>query len=59
MRRACYFAFFTAILAGGTGLAQTKKALKDSKATIRQELAPPPVASANSPAGTAHPSRPT
>jgi enterochelin esterase family protein len=47
---------FTAVLAGGSGLAQTSKASKDSRSAARQELAPPPVASASAPAGTAHPS---
>jgi len=56
MRRACYFALFTAILSGEAGLSQTKKISKDSKPAVRQELAPPPVATAGAPAGTAHPS---
>lgn len=56
MRRACCYALFTAILAGEIGFAQPKKAPKDSRSAARQELAPPPVAPANPPAGTAHPS---
>ena len=56
MRRAFSFALFTAILAAGTAMAQTKKVSKDSRPAVRQEVAPPPVAEANAPAGTAHPS---
>jgi enterochelin esterase-like enzyme len=56
MRRACCFALFTAILASGAGLAQTQKVSKGSKPAVRQELAPPPVATAGAAAGTAHPS---
>ncbi|HUI54784.1 MAG TPA: alpha/beta hydrolase-fold protein [Bryobacteraceae bacterium] len=56
MRRACCFALFIAILAGITGLAQTEKVSKGSTPAAAQELAPPPVAPANAPAGTAHPS---
>jgi len=56
MRRASCFALCTAILAVGPGLPQTKKVSKDARPAARQELAPPPVASANPPAGTAHPS---
>src|ERR1022692_775245 len=56
MRRACCFALFTAILASGTGLAQTSKFSKSSKPAVRQERAPPPVATAGAAAGTAHPS---
>ena len=40
MRRACYFALFTAILTGEGGLAQTKKISKDSKPAVRQEFGP-------------------
>ena len=54
MRRALIFAMFTAILAGGTCFAQTRKASKDSKPAARQELAPAPVAPANAPAVPAH-----
>ena len=56
MRRVCCFALFIAIMAGGAGLAQTQKASKNSRSAARQELAPPPVAPANPPGGTAHPS---
>ena len=55
MRRACGFVLFIAILAGIPGLAQTKKASKDSR-SARLELSPPPVAPADAPPGTAHPS---
>jgi enterochelin esterase family protein len=44
------FALCTAILAGGTCFAQTKKASN----TAKQELVPPPVAPANAPALPAH-----
>jgi enterochelin esterase family protein len=47
---------FTAILAGGTCLAQTKKASKDSKAAARQELVPAPVRPDTAVAVPAHPS---
>src|ERR1019366_646895 len=56
MRRACCFALLTAILIGEAGLGQTKKVPKDFKPAAREELAPPPVATAGAPAGTAHPS---
>src|ERR1035438_4155610 len=56
MRRAIFFALFTAILAGGTCLAQTKKASKDSKAAARQEMVPAPVRPDSAPALPAHPS---
>lgn len=56
MRRASCLTLLTAILAGGAGLAQTRKVSKTSRPAVRQELAPPPVAPANAAAGTAHPS---
>jgi enterochelin esterase-like enzyme len=56
MKRVLIFALLTALLTGGTCFAQAKKASKDSKAAARQELVPPPVASANAPAIPAHPS---
>ena len=56
MKRALFFALFTAILAGGTCFAQTKKASKDSKAAARQEMVPAPLRSASAPAVPAHPS---
>jgi enterochelin esterase-like enzyme len=56
MRRALFFALFTAILAGGACLAQTKKASKDSKAAARQEMVPAPVRPDSAPAVPAHPS---
>src|ERR1017187_9788233 len=56
MRRAIFFALFTAILAGGTCLAQTKKASKDSRAAARQEMVPAPVRPDSAPAVPAHPS---
>jgi len=55
MKRACCFALFAAILTAGAGLADSKKE-KDTRSAARQELAPPPVASAGAPTGTAHPS---
>jgi enterochelin esterase-like enzyme len=55
MRRVC-IAVFAGVLACGAGPADTKKSSKDGKPAARQELAPPPVAGANAPAGTAHPS---
>src|ERR1035438_3627169 len=57
MKRAIlFFALFTAILAGGTCLAQTKKASKDSKPAARQEMVPAPVRPDSAPAVPAHPS---
>ncbi len=56
MKRALVFASLAALLAGGTCFAQAKKAAKDTKPAARQELNPPPVAAANAPTGTAHPS---
>jgi enterochelin esterase-like enzyme len=56
MKRALIFALFAAVLASGTCSAQAKRASKSSKPAARQELNPPPVASPNPPAGTAHPS---
>jgi len=52
MKQACV-ALFAALLVSGAGLAATKK---DSKPAARQELNAAPVAPANAPAGTAHPS---
>jgi hypothetical protein len=54
MRRACCFALFTAIFTGAS-LANNSKE-KDTRPAARQELAPPPVAPADAPSGTAHPS---
>jgi enterochelin esterase family protein len=48
MKRALLFTLFTAILAGGTCFAQTKKA--------RPEMIPAPLGSASAPAFAAHPS---
>ena len=56
MKRAMFFALFTAILAGGTCLAQTEKSTNDSKAAVRQEMVPAPLRSASAPAVPAHPS---
>src|ERR1035441_9290698 len=56
MRRPLIFALCTALLAGGTCFAQTRKASKDGKPAARQELAPAPVAPANATAVPAHPS---
>jgi len=56
MRRALIFTLSAIILAGGTGLAQTKKASKDSKAAARLEMVAAPVGSASAPAVPAHPS---
>jgi len=56
MKRALIFVLFAAVFARVDCLAQTKKASKDSKPAARLELVPPPVAPANPPAGTAHPS---
>ena len=56
MRQALILALSTAILTVATGFAQTKKALKDSKPTERQQLAPAPVAPASAAAVPAHPS---
>jgi enterochelin esterase-like enzyme len=53
MKRALFFALFTAMLAGGSCFAQTKKG---SKAAARQEIVPAPVRSAEAPAVAAHPS---
>jgi enterochelin esterase-like enzyme len=55
MKRTLFIAAFTAVLAAGICFAQTKKAPKDSKPAPRQELSPPPVASANAPAVPPHP----
>jgi hypothetical protein len=56
MKRALIFAFVTAMLAGGTCLAQTDKASKASKPPMRQEMVPAPLRSASAPAVPAHPS---
>ena len=56
MKRAFILAMFTAFLAGGTCLAQTDKALNNSRAAVRQEMVPAPVGSASAPAISAHPS---
>ena len=56
MKRALFIAFCTAILVGGTGFAQTKKASKDSKPAARLEMVPAPVGSASAPTLPAHPS---
>lgn len=55
MKRA-FVVLLSVILACGAGLGQTRKTSKDSRPAARQELAPAPVAPANPPAGTAHPS---
>ncbi len=55
MKRASTFVLFAAVFASVHCLAQTKKATKESKPAARQQLSPPPVASAGAPAGTAHP----
>jgi enterochelin esterase family protein len=55
MKRALFFALFTAVLVGGNCFAQAKKVSKNSKPAARQELAPPPVAASNAPAVPAHP----
>jgi len=54
MKRALIFVLFAAAFANVNGLAQTKKASKDSKPAARTELAPPPVAAPNAPAVPAH-----
>src|SRR3982750_1218036 len=56
MKRVCCFALFATILASGASSAATKTTSKNSKPAVRQELTPPPMAPANPPAGTAHPS---
>jgi S-formylglutathione hydrolase FrmB len=56
MKRSLVFALLTTMLAGGTCLAQTDKASKDSKAALRQEMVPAPLRSASAPAVPAHPS---
>jgi enterochelin esterase-like enzyme len=56
MKRALFFALFTAVLAGGTGLALTDEAPKDAKAAARQEMVLAPLGSADAPAFAAHPS---
>ena len=56
MKRALFFTVFAAILAAGSCFAQPKKASNDSKAAARREIVSAPVASANAPAGPAHPS---
>ena len=50
MKRALFFALFTAILAGGTCFAQTKRL------GAEQEMVPAPVGPASAPAVAAHPS---
>ncbi len=52
MRRALIFVLFAAVLAGGNGLAQTKRA---SKGAARQEMVPAPLGSASAPGVPAHP----
>ncbi len=54
MKRALIFVFFAAFLASATCSAQARKAAKNVKPSARQELSPPPTASASPPAGTAH-----
>ena len=54
MKRALLFGLCTVVFACGTGLGQSKKA-SPGKPAPRLELAPPPVAPANAPPGTAHP----
>ena len=56
MKRALFIAFCTAILVGGAGFAQTKKASKDSKPAARLEMVAAPVSPAGAPAVPAHPS---
>ncbi len=56
MKHTFIFALFMVVLAGSQLAAQTKKAETSSKHAARQELSPPPVASANPPATAAHPS---
>jgi S-formylglutathione hydrolase FrmB len=56
MKRSLVFALLTSMLAGGTCLAQTDKASRDSKAAMRQEVVPAPLRSASAPAVPAHPS---
>jgi enterochelin esterase family protein len=56
MKRAWFFVLCTAILSAGSCLAQAKKASKDSKAAVRQEMVPAPVRSDSAPAVAAHPS---
>ncbi len=55
MKKAFYFALFTAILAG-TSFAQTNMGSNSSKGTARLELVPAPLRSAAAPAFDAHPS---
>jgi S-formylglutathione hydrolase FrmB len=54
MKRALILASLSALLAGGVGFAQSKKA-SNSKPAARQELSPAPVAAPNAPAVPAHP----
>ena len=54
IKRSFLFRLFLATLVCGIGVAQTKKA-SVGKAGAKPEFTPPPVASANAPAGTAHP----
>jgi len=56
MKRSLVFALLTTMLAGGTCLAQTDKASKDSRTAMRQEMVPAPLRSASAPAIPAHPS---
>jgi enterochelin esterase-like enzyme len=56
MNRSLVFALLTTMLAGGTCLAQTDKASRDSKAAMRREMVPAPLRSASAPAVPAHPS---
>jgi enterochelin esterase family protein len=56
MKRALCFALFTALLASGTCLAQTKKTSKESKPAARLEMVQAPLRSASAPNPPAHPS---
>jgi S-formylglutathione hydrolase FrmB len=56
MKRLLVFALLTTMPVGGTCLAQTEKASKNSKATTRQEMISAPLRSASAPAVPAHPS---
>jgi enterochelin esterase-like enzyme len=56
MNRSLVFALLTTMLAGGTCLAQTDKASRDSRTAVRQEMVPAPLRSASAPAVPAHPS---
>ncbi|HUP03089.1 MAG TPA: alpha/beta hydrolase-fold protein [Bryobacteraceae bacterium] len=53
MKTAVCFALFAAVLTCNS-YAASKKAPKDSKPAVRQELSPPPVAGPNAPAGVQH-----